>query len=144
MADECYPDCIKHRKITEAKIAEYERQWPNHCQECRGHGFTTDLFDPSPSGITQLGSGKVPDVSICPHCLEIGKCPRCGEIAWPDMAEYNGQPCPHCGYVEGETWGKLDEHVCQCGLMREMEEADRLAQQARAAGLLPRHRGVVA
>lgn len=68
----------------------WERQWPNHCKTCEGHGVFT--------GTTKVdfGPGGLPDADPCHDCTEKGICARCGE---PGLDRETGEgPCTNCGW----------------------------------------------
>jgi len=95
--------------VTEAQKA-YAEQWPNHCRECGGWGYTTGFMDPSPSGAP--GYGGVPWADVC-TCAEAEQCARCGghmggAVQIPIRGQENTSEravCVDCGFVEGETSG---------------------------------------
>lgn len=92
---------------------EYIARYPGYCRACDGWGG--DFYDYSPAP----GPGSIQMADPCPHCVEKGRCPRCGAqsyaLGWlfdsetgrifaDGLYDDHGQPAPCvvCGWKDGD------------------------------------------
>lgn len=93
---------------------EYLDKYPGYCRACDGWG--SDVYDYSPAP----GPGTIPMTDPCPHCVEKGRCPRCGAQSYAPgwerddktgrvyadgiLYDDHGQPAPCivCGWKDGD------------------------------------------
>lgn len=101
-ADVCEECAVRHTWQCidlHLQIADYERDWPNHCRKCGGWG-----------GFSCPGTyWEPPDYVPCAACVEDGICPRCGHQHDED---WEGEDCEEC-YWHYDTGGIL-EAECHC------------------------------
>lgn len=126
--------CLGIQAEVAAKQLAYDEQWPSHCTECDGWGGSVGFYDPSPAGVS-LGGGYFTEFEPCPHCYEMGHCPRCGGEMPEDQDLFESDtPCVHCGFKEGDE-GRLDNPECGCVeeyMAKQFENWKRLEQIAEA------------
>ena len=86
--------CIADQLAHEREYNEWITLWPNYCSVCGGEGVTyyddCVTVDPYPMYF--------PCSEPCGACLDMGKCPRCGEhsIEWYDENPF----CRSCGWMD--------------------------------------------
>ena len=92
-------------RAEEARI-DWEHRWPRHCPHCGGWGYLSGPGCSVPYGSTWVSLPQETDP--CSHCVEEGKCPRCGHQLDGDFENEGDARCPSCGWVDGETEGLPD------------------------------------
>ena len=111
-------DCIAARNDERKALAEYESAYPNYCRKCGSEGGHTDYeFRGECHGIP--ASEQV--YCYCPHCVDEGLCPRCGDgdtnFFSNDVIEGGlSLKCFACGWQEGDAGAPkvLDLYDCGC------------------------------
>ena len=108
-------ECMDNFDAWQKEMDAYNEQWENHCGECSGWGGRYYSYDPSPAGVG-LSPGSFTDFDTCPHCIDLGHCPRCS-AAWnplqPNPLEDDEAACPNCGWTVN-TPGAPESPECFC------------------------------
>jgi hypothetical protein len=113
-------ECINTFANHEARVVAWINTYPNYCKHCGGWGGTHYSYDPSASGVS-LSSGSMTYFDTCPHCYEVGICPRCGLIVKDFDIDLEIGVCPHCGWDENTPDGIEPTPECFCWENQEEE-----------------------
>ena len=110
------PECSLNMDRWERTKARYMYDYPGYCRTCEGWGGKWEQYDPSPAG-TEPSCGLKTRFTLCPDCMEIGMCPRCGRQArGPDDEDDVEQVCPFCKYKLEDMEGIPEEPECTCDM----------------------------
>ena len=107
-------ECSLNMDLWVRAKARYIYNYPAYCRTCNGWGGQWDQYDPSPAG-SEVSPGFKIRFTLCPKCIEIGVCPRCGmTMREPDEEADTDEACPFCGYKLSDMEGIPDEPECTC------------------------------
>ena len=96
-------DCMRETTRTTKEHDEWVSKWPNYCTSCGSTGlvhYPGNFYEP-------------PSDDACPRCLEVGKCPRCGEFEI-DVEGDEEEPCRKCGWRYGKNAGDWSPYIYEC------------------------------
>lgn len=88
----------------------WQMRWPDYCRVCQGYGSWSEVYDPSPAGVS--GSGTMTQSGPCSACIENGCCPRCLLDGYEEES-----PCQACGRTgedEGRPLREDDLRLLEC------------------------------
>lgn len=122
------PKCLEIAELMRRERERWVSKWPNFCRACDAYGGKRDYSHEEGATFWE-----------CPHCIEEGKCPRCGVRVGEDF-DFE-QPCPHCCW---ELYSEDPDDFappasldgpCHCEEERMAEESSRLARDLPAPAI---------